>query len=370
MSVHDRVRPSLAGLAAYHLPPVRAEVKLDANESPYPPDPALLAAFAEAVRTAPFERYPDPQASRVRELIARDVGRPGDWLVLGNGSDELITLLCQTFAAPQQDGSPGVVAWPAPSFVVYKTAALAAGLDVAEPLLGPRFSPDPEAAHAVLSARRPNLFFLATPNNPTGTEWPRATIEALLTAHPETLFIIDEAYVAYGRDSHLDLLDRFENCAILRTWSKIGLAALRLGFLVARPALAAEVEKVRSPYNLGLLPQLAAELALGPFRHTLDSGVAEVIAEREKLFAALSEVPGVEAFPSGANLILIRVKDAQRLWQRLLAQSVLVRNLDRPGPLAGCLRVTVGTPPENARFLAALHNAMNDVAGAADRAFP
>lgn len=358
MSVLDRVRPALRAIAPYHLPAVVAEVKLDANESPYPPAPELLSAFAEAARTVHFERYPDAGARRLRALVAKDLGQAPERLVFGNGADESIGLLCQAFAAPQHDGRPGAIAYPGPSFVVYRTAALAAGLDVVEAPLGPRFEADPAALDAAIRRANPNLVFLATPNNPTGTRWDRGDVERIVAAHPDVLVVIDEAYAAYARESFLDLVDRYENCAVLRTYSKLGLAGLRLGVLVAQPHVAHEVDKVRPPYNLGVLPQLAGELALGPFRATLDAHVEAVIAERGRLFAALAAMAGVEVFPSAANLLLVRVADAPGVWPRLVERGVLVRNLDRPGALAGCLRVTVGTPEENARFLAALAEAL------------
>jgi histidinol-phosphate aminotransferase len=183
-------------------------------------------------------------------------------------------------------------------------------------------------------------------------------VERVVAANPEAVVVVDEAYAAYAGTSHLDLVERYPHCAVLRTYSKVGLAGLRLGVLVARPELVHELEKVRGPYNLGLLPQLAGELAIGRFRDQLVAHVDAVVAEREALAAALAALPGVEVFPSGANLLLLRVADASRLWQGLLDRSVLVRNLDRPGPLRGCLRVTIGTPEENRRFLAAFADAL------------
>jgi histidinol-phosphate aminotransferase len=359
-SWRDRVRDGLRGLDPYHVPVDPVEVKLDANESPYPPPPGLLDEIAEAVRHAPLHRYPDPSASRLRALVADDLGQPPERLVFGNGSDELIALLCQTFAEPPPGRERGAVVYPAPSFVVFRTAALAAGLEPREAALGPRFEPDAGAVDAAVRGSDANLVFIATPNNPTGTRWPRDALERLVADHPSTVVIVDEAYGAYSGETHLDLIDRYPHCAILRTYSKVGLAALRLGVLVAQPELAHELEKVRAPYNLGLLPQLAGELAIGRYRAPLAAGVAEVIAERERLARALARLPGVEVFPSAANLLLLRVARAFEVWTRLLQQSVRVRNLDRPGALRGCLRVTIGIPEENRRFLEALTSALQE----------
>ncbi len=356
MSWRDRVRRELRPLDAYHVPPLAVDVKLDANESPYAPPPGLVAALAEALPGSALHRYPDPRASRLRAAVAADLAQPPGRLVFGNGSDELIALLCSALAEP-----PATLVYPAPSFVVYRTAACAAGMRVVEAPLGPRFAADPQALADAIAAARPSLVFVATPNNPTGTRWPDGAIAPLVAAHPDTVFVVDEAYAMYSRTSHLHLVDAHENCAVLRTYSKIGLAGLRVGVLVGQPALVAEVEKVRGPYNLGTLPQLAASLALERFRDALSAHVAEVVAERGRLAAALARLPGVEVFPSEANLVLVRVADAGRLWRALVARSVLVRNLDRPGALAGCLRVTVGTPAENDRFLAAMAEAVAEM---------
>ena len=349
----ERVRAALRETAPYHVPAVTVEVKLDANEHPYPPPPGLLDAIVEALRDTPLHRYPDPRASRLRALVADDLGQPGDRLVLGNGADELIALLCSTFGEPRPGAARASILYPAPSFVVFRNAAIASGLAVIEAPLGPGFAADADALDDAIARERPNLVFLATPNNPTGTVWPRPLVERLVERHPDVVMVLDQAYAMYGGDDFLDLVDRHPHCVVLRTYSKIGLAGLRLGVLVAQPQVAHEVEKVRPPYNLGLLPQRAAVVALSRFAGALRSHVAEVVAERERLALALAALPGVEVFPSGANLLLVRVADARRVWQSLLDHSVLVRRFDA-GALADCLRITVGTPPENRRLLEAL----------------
>jgi histidinol-phosphate aminotransferase len=275
-------------------------------------------------------------------------------LVIGNGSDELLALLCQTFAEPRPGKRAACLVYPGPSFVVYRTAALAAGMVPVEAPLGPRFEPQPEALAEAIAREDPTLVFVATPNNPTGTLWPLETLEQLARAHRRCVFLIDEAYVVYSGVSAMHLVDELEHVAILRTYSKIGLAGLRIGCLIAQPALCAEVEKVRPPYNLSTLDQTAATVAIRRFGPELVRAAAEVVSQREVLAAALERRPGVEVFPSAANLLLVRVAEATRVWKGLLERGVLVRCFDRPGPLAGCLRVTVGTAAENGRFLIAL----------------
>jgi histidinol-phosphate aminotransferase len=358
MSWRDAVRKGLRGIEAYHLPPLSCEVKLDANESPYKPPEALRAAIAEEAQHAALHRYPDSTCARLRAAVAGDLSQPGNRLVFGNGSDELIALTCSTFAEPRAGDAAARLTYPGPSFVVYRTAGLAAGMEVVEAPLGPDFEPRPDALATTIERARPTVVFIATPNNPTGTTWTADAFVDLFAQFPDTLFVIDEAYSLYARANFLPLVDQHENCAVLRTYSKIGLAGLRVGVLVAQPAVAAEVEKIRPPYNLGTLNQLAASIAIERFSLALLAHVDEVISERERLVRELSALDGVQVFPSGANLIMIRLAAATRVWEALSARSIAVRNFDRPGPLAGCLRITVGTPAENSRFLEAMREAL------------
>lgn len=358
----EGVREGLRGAAAYTLPEAHAEVKLDANESPFVQPPSLSAAIAAELQSIPLNRYPDPRATELRRAIADDLGRAPGELVLGNGSDELLGMLCQTFAEPRPGARAAKLVWPGPSFVVYKNAALAAGMIPIEAPLGPRFEPDEQALSQAIAREEPTLVFVATPNNPTGTLWPLDALERLARAHRRCVFLIDEAYVVYSGLSAMHLVDELPHVAILRTYSKIGLAGLRIGVLVARPDLVLEVEKVRPPYNIASPSQRAAVIAIRRFGPELVEAAAEVVRQREVLRAALERRPNVEVFPSAANLLLIRVPEATRVWRGLLERGVLVRNFDRPGtPLAGCMRVTVGTAEENGRFLIALEEAMASV---------
>jgi histidinol-phosphate aminotransferase len=360
MSVwQERVRRGLRPIDPYHVPPVEVAIKLDANESPFAPPAEFMSAVARAVRDAPIHRYPDPHASRLRSVIAADLAQPPERLVLGNGGDEIIGLLCASLAEPPADGqgtgkTQATVVFPAPSFIVFRTATLAAGMEPVEAPLGRYFQADADILSETIEKARPNLVFLATPNNPTGTVWSRGTVEELLKKHADTLFILDQAYVGYGGEDLIDLLEVFPNCAILRTYSKIGLAGLRIGVLVAPPELAHELEKVRPPYNIGILPQRVAEVAIGRFASQLRSHMREIAGERDELMRVIGRLPGVETFYSGANFFLARFADAGAVWQALLDRSILVRRFG-PGRLGGCLRITVGTPEENAHLIEALH---------------
>ena len=219
---------------------------------------------------------------------------------------------------------------------------------------GARMEADEAALFAAVAEHKPNLVFLATPNNPTGTQWSRAAIVRLVEQHRDVITIVDEAYLSYcDARSCVDLALANANCLVLQTLSKIGLAALRVGLLVGRRELLVAVEKVRPPYNLSTLAQRAALKLVVDFKGELESHCEEVKRQRRALYDARSEVAGLEVFPSGGNFLLVRAKEARALHDALVERGVLVRLFDS-GLLAGCMRVTVGTPDENSWLLDAL----------------
>jgi histidinol-phosphate aminotransferase len=361
-SANDRwqelVRKPLRGAPAYHVPAHPNAIKLDANESPYPLARATMEALGRELASVELHRYPDAAARELRSHLAARLGVAVDELMLGNGSDELIALLCATFAEPRPGQARARTAYAVPGFVVFRTAALAHGLDPVEIPLGPRFEPDEAALFAAVAAERPNLLFLATPNNPTGTEWSRATVEKLLAQFPDVITVVDEAYLAYcDAKSCVDLALAHSNCLVLQTLSKIGMAALRVGLLVGKRELLATVERVRPPYNINTLSQRVALKLLVDHRAELEAHYAEVKQQRRALYEALGQLAGLEAFPSGGNFLLVRAKEARALHEALVERGVLVRLFDA-GPLAGCMRITVGTPDENSWLLDAITAAL------------
>ncbi len=339
-----RVPEALRGAAAYHVPrPPRVLAKLDANELPFALPPELQAALATALADVELHRYPDPRASELRAVVAAHHGVAGEQLTFGNGSDELIAMLCSAFAGP--------ILYPSPTFVYYKLAALARGIPVVEVPLSPRFELDEPAIHAAIAREKPSVVFLALPNNPTGTLWRMDFALELAAAHRDTVIVSDEAYVAYSGKSNLPALAAHGNLVVMRTLSKLGLAGLRVGYAITSPAIAAVLEKVRPPYNLSVLDQRAAAAMLSLAAPWCAARAAEVVAERGRLATALAAHG--EVFPSEANLVLVRFAHARAVYDKLAAAGVLVRLFDA-GPLAGCLRITVGTPAENALLLASL----------------
>ncbi len=347
----ERVPHALRGLSAYHVPqPPQIRAKLDANELPYAWPLELRTALGDALADVPLERYPDPRAKVVRDLVAAQHGISGEQLVFGNGSDELIAMLCAAFAGP--------ILYPVPTFVYYRLAAIARGIPAIEVPLDRNFELDEDAVAREITEHKPSVVFLALPNNPTGTLWRMDFAFELAARHRDTVIVSDEAYVAYSDKTALPHLAEHPNLVIMRTLSKVGMAGLRVGFTISTPAICDVLEKVRPPYNLSSLDQAAAAFALRAAAPWSLARAAEVVAERPKLAAGLAALPTAEVFASAANLVLVRfgAGRAAKIWQGLADRGVVVRNFDHPagGPLAGCLRITVGTAAENALLLAEL----------------
>jgi histidinol-phosphate aminotransferase len=297
----------------------------------------------------PFNRYPDGGASAVRDALQKRLTRhDGLDLILGNGSDELIQIIALALARPG-----AVMLAPEPTFVMYRCCALFAGMRFVGVPLTEQFELDIDAMEAAIARERPALIFLASPNNPTGNLFAADHVERVIRAAPG-LVVVDEAYGAYTYESFLTRLRDFPNLLVLRTLSKIGMAALRLGYAVAAPEWIAELNKVRAPYNLNALTQAAAQVLLAEGA-MLAQHTATIKAERMQLAAALSALPGLTVFASQANFLLVRVPDAGKWFDGLRAAGILVKNLHGSHPaLANCLRITIGTPAENDMLIVAL----------------
>jgi histidinol-phosphate aminotransferase len=325
-------------------------VKLDAMENPYPLPPAMRRELAEVLSRVDLNRYPEPSGRELRALIARKMGVPqGMELLLGNGSDDLIQIVTLALARPG-----AVMMYPAPTFVMYSMNAAFSGMKAVAVPLREDFSFDAAAFIERMRAERPALVFLAYPNNPTGVLYPEADLVRVIEAC-EGLVVMDEAYHVFAGRTFMGRLSEFPNLVVLRTVSKLGLAGIRLGYLAGRPEWIAEFNKVRQAYNVNVLTQAAALFLLERLE-VLEEQAAQIRLERESLKRDLVKLKGVTVFPSDANFFLIRVPDADRTYEGLRRQGVLVRNL-HPG-LQGCLRVTVGTPDENRVLLTALREAL------------
>ena len=340
-------RPAIDRLQGYvpgHQPPAGARVvKLNTNENPYPPSPRALAALA-ALDLDRLRRYPDPMAREFIDAVAETLGVEPDWVLAGNGSDDLLTILMRAVAGPGR-----TVAYPTPTYVLYRTLAAIQEAPVVETPFDGRYTLPVDALAGAGAA----LTLVANPNSPSGTLAPLAVLDALARV-VQGLLVIDEAYVAFADADALDLVRRHEHVVVLRTLSKShGLAGLRLGFLVGRPAVVAGLAKVKDSYNVDAIAMAVGAAALRDTGYTR-SVVDRIIAARQELTAALGRL-GCEVWPSQANFLLVRPPggDAARLHRDLDARGILVRYFDDPA-LRETLRITVGTAEEQAALLDAL----------------
>ncbi|HWQ95410.1 MAG TPA: histidinol-phosphate transaminase, partial [Gammaproteobacteria bacterium] len=326
-------------------------VKLDAMENPYRWPPEIISAWLEQLRSAPLNRYPDPEAHTLRARLRESMAVPAQCeMVLGNGSDELIQMIALAVAMPGR-----TILAPEPSFVMYRMIAAFTAMNYVGVPLQKDFALDLSAMRAAIVKHQPAAVFLAYPNNPTGNLYDEQAVCEIIEECPG-LVIVDEAYHAFAGKSFMDALQRYPNLLVMRTLSKMGLAGLRLGALIGAPAWLTEINKIRLPYNINVLTQISAEFALA--HHDILTAQAEqIITERERLFAELCKLPGLTVYPSSANFILFRTPAgrATEIFDGLKRHSVLIKNLDHSGgPLKDCLRVTVGTAEENRLFLTAL----------------
>lgn len=346
-------RDDLRALEGYHSPQLSVDTRLNTNESPFPPPPAFLDAWTRTLRTAPLHRYPDRGAGGLRAAIGSHLGQPVDRVFAANGSNEVLQTLLLTYGGP---GRRAVVFEP--TYALHAHLCRITGTEVVEGERDRDFRISPTGAGALIAAERPSVVFVCSPNNPTGTVEPRATVEAMVGAaldHGPALVVVDEAYGEFADHTALDLVADDLPVVVVRTYSKVwSLAAVRLGFAVGPPSVVAELDKVVLPYHLSSATQAAGEIALG-FGAEMDERVRTLVAERRRLEHALALLPGLTVYPSGANFVLVRsATDGHALWQGLVERGVLVRDFSRWPRLDDCLRITVGTPEENDRCVAAL----------------
>ncbi len=352
----QRIRQDVQSMHAYAIQDSAGMVKLDAMENPHRLPADLQKALGERLGALALNRYPGERVNALRHALARHAGMPeGFDIMLGNGSDELISLLAMACDVPGAS-----ILSPVPGFVMYAMSAQLQGLAFHGVPLTADFELDEAAMLAAIAQHRPSIVYLAYPNNPTGNLWDDAVIEKIIQAQGAQggLVVMDEAYQPFASRSYIDRLAGHPHVLLMRTLSKFGLAGVRLGYMIGPKALIAEVDKVRPPYNISVLN---CECALFALEH------AEVFAqqarllreERARLQRELAALPGVQPFPSEANMILVRVPDAGQAFEGLKARQVLVKNISKMHPLlANCLRLTVGTPQENSLMLAALKESL------------
>ena len=346
------IRQDVQSMHGYAIQPSAGLVKLDAMENPFRLPPALQRELGERLAAVAINRYPAQCVADVVAALSRHVQLPaGCKMILGNGSDELIDLLSVACDVP----GAGLLA-PVPGFVMYEMSARLRGLRFTGVPLTPDFELDRAAMLAAIERERPSLTYIAYPNNPTANLWNDAVIDDIVAAvgAQHGLVVFDEAYQPFSSRSWLQRMAAHPHVLVLRTLSKFGLAGVRLGYLCGHAALVDEVDKVRPPYNVSVLN---AEATLFALDHVDEYArqAAVLRSERERLQAALRQLPGATPYPSEANMILVRVPDAKRAFEGMRSRGVLVKNISGLHPLlANCLRLTVGTPDENTQMIDAL----------------
>ncbi len=347
------LREEVLALHAYHAPSGRGMIKLDAMENPYPLPQDVRDEIARLVANAEINRYPDASAAALKEKIRSLIDLPSDAdVLLGNGSDEIIQLLALAVAKPG-----AVLMGVEPSFVMYRMIATFAGMQYVGVPLKEDFSLDAAAMLEAIRRHKPALVFLAYPNNPTGNLFDADAIAKIVEAAPG-IVVVDEAYYAFADASFMPRLASYSNLLVMRTFSKLGMAGLRLGFLAGGRVWLEQLEKLRLPYNIGILPQLVAESLLQHHEVLLQQAM-QIKQDRAWLHERLVGTVDVHAYPSSANFILFRVNGAERVFEGLKQRGILIKKLHGAHPaLDNCLRVTVGTPDENQQFMAALQESI------------
>ncbi|MDE1892316.1 MAG: histidinol-phosphate transaminase [Betaproteobacteria bacterium] len=350
----DCIRPEIRALSAYHVPSAEGLIKLDAMENPYSLTPELQETLVTSFRSVALNRYPDPNASLIKEEIQRVFSLHQDAsILLGNGSDEIIQMIALAVAKPN-----GVLLGVDPSFVMFRMIATFVGMNYVGVPLNADFSLDKEAILSAIEEHQPEVIFLAYPNNPTGNCFDEETLLAVIQAS-QKLVVIDEAYFPFTDHSMLTRLMQFPNLVVMRTLSKLGLAGVRLGFLAGPQNIVDEINKVRLPYNISVLDQQATLVLLKHY-DLFKSQTSQIRNERARLYNEIAQLKQVQLFHSEANFLLLKVKNAQDVFNRILERGILIKNLTNAHPsLKDCLRVTVGSFEENTLFLNALKLSLN-----------
>jgi len=352
---------------AYAVQDSQGMVKLDAMENPHRLSQELQTALGQRLGAAAINRYPGERVQDLHRALAHHTRMPaGHALMLGNGSDELVSLLAMACALGPDTatGARPVVFAPEPGFVMYAMSAQLQGLDFVGVPLSADFALDTAAMLAAIASHRPAIVYLAYPNNPTANLWDATAMDRIVAAAAQvgSLVVVDEAYQPFSSRSYLDLMAanpaRHAHVLLMRTLSKFGLAGVRLGYLMGPSDLISQIDKVRPPYNVSVLN---CECALFSLEHSevFAAQARDIVAQRERLQQAFAALPGVQAFPSDANMILLRLDGAANrateVFDALRTQGILVKNVSKMHPLlANCLRITVGTTAENTLLLAAL----------------
>ncbi|TFG89835.1 MAG: histidinol-phosphate transaminase [Syntrophobacterales bacterium] len=353
MDIEKIIKSGVLSQEAYPAEELPYRIKLDANENPYPLPPSLKRLIFERLESVSLNRYPAPGSPGLRKAFARYYGVDEAMVLIGNGSDELIQILLTAVGA----SSPCNILFPTPTFAMYGISALNAGHRTVGVPLSHELALDTDAMLAAIADAQPSLIFLSYPNNPTGGCFERGAIERILEASGG-LVVVDEAYCNFSGKTFLHDLDRWDNLVILRTLSKVGLAALRLGILIGHPPLVHQLNKVRLPYNVNIFSQVVGGLFVEYSEEFLESA-DRIIADRKWLSDELMAIEGITPYPSDANFVLFSCFTGKDdVYARLVERGVLIKSFTSPAILRECMRVTVGTTEENREFIKTLKDVL------------
>ncbi len=348
MVIKDLVVKGIFDQSGYMTPETDCAIKMDANENPFTIQEPLRKKLLQEMGRVDLNRYPAAGAPRLRERFAKYYGVNKNMIMPGNGSDELIQILCTAMK-----GKIKGVLIPVPTFSMYKIIATNTGNKVVEVPLDTNFDLDVGAIIGRIKNNFPSLIFLSYPNSPTGNLFSTRKIEAIIKKTPG-LVVIDEAYAAFSGRSLLSLIKKYDNVIFLNTLSKLGMASIRLGFLVGNKDMIAQLDKVRLPYNINSLSQTAANFFLD-YQREFSKQIDEIAKRREELYWGMKEISGIKPYPSRANFIFFSCSfDSNRIYSKLIAEGIMVKNLNIPPLMPNCMRVTVGNKKENETFLKAL----------------
>jgi histidinol-phosphate aminotransferase len=353
-SPSDVIKPEVRGLTAYTLKHFDAEVKLDQNENPYELPMELKKEVVDRVLRRPWGRYPEFVPAAVIHTLSRFTGWPEDGIIVANGSNEIIQASLTVTLGPGRR-----LAVPQPTFTLYKLMATALQAEVVSVLLNAdslEFNVD----KLIAASRTADVVVVCSPNNPTGNLLEREALVALLK-QAKGIVLLDEAYHEFSGQTAFPLLAEHRNLVVLRTFSKaMAMAGLRFGYMMAHPEIAREIYKAKLPYNVNIFTLAAAEIVVEK-RSLLDRGIQALVRERDRVVAELQKRKAVRVFPSKANFVLIRTaRPARDLFEELYLHGVLIRDVSAYPLLDRCLRVSIGTPEENNRFLTALDRVLEN----------
>ncbi len=331
----------------YKTETTKAKIKLSSNENPYELPQWLREKIAERIKELSFNRYPDPTYADLKKTIADFYNLDPENIVLGNGSDEIIDILIKAVGDLKKP-----VMYPIPTFPMYQVSSDIVGRPKAEFELDDSFNLKKENLDKALE-KNPDIAFFASPNNPTGNTFNEELIEYV--SWKGVFTVVDEAYIDFSdKESLYKKALKKDNFIVIRTLSKIGLAGLRIGFLIAKKEIASIIDKIRPPFNITLPSQVVAEVVLTEGKDVIKSQIEKIKSERKRVMKELEAISDVKVFPSDANFFLIKVQNADLIHKKLIEKGILVRNVSYLPKLDNCLRISIGKPEENTEFIKAL----------------